>query len=257
MKGRVCMKAREVKRKVMLATPFYDVKGFSPYIESLVNTVKYVERNTTIEIVFVPLSGDSYIDRARNYLAYKFLMSDCDELFFIDSDMAWPVESFLSVVAAEGDIVGVGYPCKNNWDFFGLDLAKDQNQNVIVKKANNLTLLRALNVPTGFCKIRKRVFVRLAKAFSNEWYSDKDLDGTDIVLFNFFGRIPPNGVVEIPHHFWGEDVGFCLRWRSIGGEIWVLPNVDISHIGTNTMTGNYAYELVKQGINVVVSDNGL
>src|SRR3990167_4891027 len=59
--------------KVVIATPFYELKGFSPYITSLQATIRLLTANG-IDWRFMELSGDSYVHRARNTMCDAFLM---------------------------------------------------------------------------------------------------------------------------------------------------------------------------------------
>jgi hypothetical protein len=51
-------------------------------------------------------------------------------------------------------------------------------------------------------------------------------------LWNFF----PVGMVD--GDLVGEDYGFCQRWRSIGGRVWVDPAIQLAHIGHHIYTGD-------------------
>ena len=208
------------------------MKGWSPYISSLVQTVMCLSK-TDIEFDFWNLSGDSYVDRARNHIAKKFLDSDFTHLFFIDSDHSWKIESFLNILKHDEDIVAAGYPCKNNWNFYGCVLETQPGYDPIRDEAGNIThvgparlnengLAYAIYAPTGFMKIRRNVFEQLSKSCSMYSYKDE-------LFYDFFGRIPPLG----------EDSSFCKRWRDIGGEIFVELDCDISHYGVKEYAGNY------------------
>jgi hypothetical protein len=40
--------------------------------------------------------------------------------------------------------------------------------------------------------------------------------------------------------WWGEDYAFSRRWREMGGEIWVVPDLDITHHSRDAaFPGNY------------------
>lgn len=212
--------------KLVIATPFYEMKGFSPYISSLVNTARLLD-NLGIEWDFWELSGDSYIDRARNSLAKKFMESHFTDLLMIDSDESWDLKGFANLLKSDADIVGAGYPCKNSWDFYGCVLHTDTEGRPIV---NEHGLLAAQIVPAGFLKIRKRAFQLLAeKQPTNCYYAKPSPPEEPIQYFNFFGRIPPLG----------EDGSFCKRWQDIGGQLWVQPDITITHYGIKGWKGNY------------------
>lgn len=212
--------------KLLIATPFYEMKGFSPYISSLVYTCKLLHQ-AGIEFDFWELSGDSYVDRARNTIANKFMDSDYTDLVFIDSDHKWDLEGFTNLLKADFPIVGAGYPCKNQWDFFSCILETLDDGKPIV---NAQGLIKAWGIPTGFMKIKREVFVQLAEKMPDNYYMANNVEtGEEVKVFNFFGRIPPMG----------EDISFCRRWAGIGGELWVEPRVTITHYGVKGWEGCY------------------
>ncbi len=219
------------KPKYMFATPFYEVKGYSNYILSMFQTVYALARHTGVDFDFIELSGDSYVWRARNLLAERFLLSDCTHLIFIDADEGWSLESLMRLLKADVDVVGGLYPTKNAWEHFSGTVYTDANGIPEVDKETGL--IRAQKVPTGFMKIKREVFDRIRKGLPENWYWEGS--GSDSVrrIYNYFGHL------TIDHVAFGEDISFCKRWEAVGGELWVEPRCTISHVGTKTWTGNY------------------
>lgn len=221
------MEAESMKEmSLVIATPFYEMKGWSPYISSLVRTMELLNQ-LGIKHDFWALQEDSYVDRARNTLAMRFLDSDFTHMMFIDSDESWSLEGFANVLKADVEIVGAGYPCKNKWDFYSCILNCHEDGRPIVNKDG---LVSAWGVPTGFMKIHRKAFERVIKAMPDNFYETNDPDTGEVFkVYNFFGRIPPMG----------EDISFCRRFVASGGELWVEPRVDITHYGTIGHSGNY------------------
>lgn len=210
--------------KLLIATPFYSMQGWSPYISALVKSIRILDM-AEVTWDFWNLSGDSYIDRARNKIANDFMESEFTDLLFIDSDMSWDEMGFARLLCRDEEIVGCGYPCKNNWDFFGclLNTTGPEGKPIVENG-----LLSAQSAPTGLMKIKRTVFEKLAQKDPDNYYMD-NAQKPPKVVYNFFGRMPPLG----------EDTSFCKRWRDIGGKIWVEPNVTINHYGFKAYTGNY------------------
>ena len=208
--------------KLMIATPFYSMAGWSPYISSLAMSIRVLER-AGVEWTFVNHSGDSYIDRARNSIADMFVDSEFTDLLFIDSDMAWDEIGFARILCAKADIVGAAYPCKNRWDDWGVRLLTnyDATHTPIINKAG---LLKAHSVPTGMCKINKRVFQLLSVVQHDNHYYEQGHR-----IYNFFGRIPPLG----------EDTSFCKRCRDASIDMWVEPRVNVGHSGWKMHEGSF------------------
>lgn len=225
------------KKKYLFATPFYDVKGFSPYILSMFQTVYALARHTKVEFEFNELSGDSYVWRARNLLAERFMLSDCTDLIFIDSDQGWSLESLMRLLKADKDVVGGAYPTKNNWEHYSVVVYTDEKG---IPETNEEGLIRAQKVPTGFMKIKRGVFEKLKKAYPENWYWEGGNSGAVRKMYNYFGHL------TVDHVALGEDISFCKRWEMIGGELWVEPRCDISHTGSKTWSGNYHKYLCRQ-----------
>ena len=214
--------------KLVIATPFYEMKGWSPYIKSLAATMWFLAKHTPIDVQFWSLNGDSYVERARNTIAHQFLESDRTHLMFIDSDMEWNLDGFTKLIASDVDVVGAGYPCKNVWDFYGCII--DTNEDETPKVDPKTGLISAWGVPTGFMKIRRQVFEKLIEAQPDNYYMIRNQgDKEPTKHYNFFGRIPPLG----------EDISFCRRWAEIGGKLWVQPEVMIVHYGVKGWAGHY------------------
>ena len=222
------------EKKFFIATPFYELKGHSPYIKSLVDSLcglaKY-GKETGIEFEFHTVDGDSYVWRARNSIADRFLKSDCSHLIFIDSDESWEPEGLYRLMKADAPIVGAAYPVKNNWAHFGVVIHTEGENHVA--KTTPAGLIYADKVPTGFMKISREVFAKIRAMEPDNWYWEPDEYGTMSKRHNYFGH-----VMEA-HIMYGEDISFCRRWQRTGGELFVEPRVTISHYGTKGWTGNY------------------
>lgn len=222
------------KTKVTIATPFYEIKGYAPYITALFQTVYTLARHSTLDFTFYELSGGSYPDNNRNIMANEFLGTDSTHLLFIDSDHSWDVMGFLRLLKADVDLVGAAYPVKNNWVNYGVTIHTNDDNTPIVNKDG---LILADKVPTGFMKIHRRVFEAIRDANPDDWYFHSD---GKTKLYNFFGHITEN------HVRYGEDISFGIRWQRTGGKVWVEPRVSIGHYGVQGWHGNYDQFLREQ-----------
>lgn len=229
--------------RLMIATPFYEVRGWAPYIHSLVKSAAALAV-AKIDFDYVQLSGDSYVWRARNAIAQAFLDSNCSHLIFIDSDEGWDLEGFLRLVKADADIVGGAYPVKNNWEHYGVTIESVvknlDGTDYLVPKVNDAGLIHAEKVPTGFMKISRRVFERLKAEYPENWYWDVQPNGHMRRMWNHFGHIMEDHVV------YGEDISFCRRWQAIGGEVFVEPRIQMTHMGVQQYSGHYHDYLCRQ-----------
>ena len=225
--------------KLAIATPFYEVKGWSPYISSLVTSIKALEE-MKIPWDYFELSGDSYVDRAKNTLVHRFMESDCTHLMMIDSDMSWELEGFLRIIRAAlagFELVGAGYPCKNKWDFYGcIPILDQETGEVMGREIEDIRLLSMACVPGGFiCYSRKAFEMTQPKLNKYQDYVN------DINYWEYFKcNIEPESGIKV-----GEDVYFQIRYRELGGIVYLEPNATICHWGVKGWVGNYHVHLTE------------
>lgn len=228
--------------KIAIATPFYEIKGYSPYISSLVKSIRMLEK-LGLEYDYYELSGDSYVDRAKNSLAHRFMQSDCTHLFMIDSDLAWDEDGFGRIIRAGAmgaEVVGGAYPNKNNWDTFGC-IPIEEDGSIIGKEIGDIRLLEMWGIPGGFILYSRAAFERTKPALKE--YTDYSIETTFTEYFkcnveDFGGRV-------------GEDIFFQMRYRECGGKVWMDPNITFTHFGVKGWEGNYHKHLLKTRLGVI------
>lgn len=222
------------KGKVVIATPFYEIKGFSPYIKSLLTTVVMLERHG-FAWDYWPLDGDSYVDRARNTIIERFLEDpEATDLFFIDSDESWDELGFLRVLMAPVDVCGAAYKFKNNQNRWTTELKTAHGRPIGRMLADGGALIEANFLPGGFIRLRRAVLERFKAHYTDLTYTDHSADplAPDRVYTAYFENFRENGVCT------REDVTFSHRLRAMGEQIWIEPRVSISHYGTAAWPGN-------------------
>jgi hypothetical protein len=224
--------------KLMICTPFYEVKAYSPYITSLVDTIR-VLHELGVDWTYREVSGDSYVDRAKNTLVHNFLESDYTHLMMIDSDHAWDIEGFARLLKASmagAEIIGAAYPCKNNWEFYGCQ-AEIRDGSYVGIEVDGMRLLEMVCIPGGFLIYSRAAFERARPNLKS--YLAPDGSG-GYILEAFRCNIEDSGVRL------GEDVYFQQRYREAGGLVLLEPNVTMRHFGTKAWTGNYHVYLLTQ-----------
>lgn len=94
----------------------------------------------------------------------------------------------------------------------------------------------AHSAPAGFLKITPDCVRRFIAAYPQLVYGDRLAPHVD--LFNHGAH---QGV------WYGEDYAFCRNWRDAGGQIWLIPNLDINHHTADVMyAGNFHQWLLRQ-----------
>lgn len=241
------------RMKVIIATPFYEMRGFSPYIASLVQTIQILTRNG-IEHEFWELSGDSYVDRAKNTLFNKFLEDPCaTDIFMIDSDMQWEPNGFIQMLMQPEDIVQGSYPQKNMWETFTArphlepDVEKENTFHPVGRMLpDGSALLRAQYLAGGFLRIKRAALQKYKDHYTEYVYHDMGADPScpDRKYTEFFTcerKVSPDGMSLR----WGEDRVFGLRMQEIGIESWIYPNIAFGHYGIKGWQGNFHTHLTQ------------
>lgn len=177
--------------------------------------------------------GCPYISAARAIMLRKALDAKADVIVFIDHDLSWKPENLLTLIETEGDVVAGTYRFKKPGDHYmgqplpGLDGLPQVRADGAI---------RAHSVPAGFLKITKECVNAFIGAHPELLYGDRFAPHID--LFNHGAW---QGV------WYGEDYAFCRRWRDLGGEIWLLPELEIDHYSADTRyVGYYAGHLRRQ-----------
>ena len=244
------------RMKVIIATPFYEMKGYSPYIASLAVTIQVLTR-MGIEHEWWELSGDSYVERAKNTLFNKFLEDPAaTDLFMIDSDMQWNVDGFLAFLRLPEEIVQGSYPQKNQWDKFTaipefVQQGEEQRYHPIGRELEGGTaLLKAAYLSGGFIRIKRSALEKYRDHYKELVYYDAGADPSApnrcyTQYFNCELRVNEQG----QSLRWGEDRVFGLRMKDIGIDSWIYPNIEFGHYGVKGWMGNY-HRFLKDGAQV-------
>lgn len=178
------------------------------------------------------LENCGVISAARNVLAARFLDDkDATDLFFIDSDVGFPPEAVVKLLERPEDIVGGVYPLKREEG--GFPVAISTEDGVPLGREG---LIEGKLLPGGFLRIKRRVFELMAEAHPELKYESSVVwvDGWPIQdCYDFFGLHIYSRQLRT------EDYAFCQRWRDMGGQVWVYPDINFEHVGQKVWTANY------------------
>ena len=202
---------------VVIATPG---NSFTQgYVFSLINTIKFLEKSS-ISWNFVNKSA-SFVSLARemtvagsgfNSQTSKIPFSSdfsYDKIFWIDSDISWAIEDFANLYYSDEDIIS------------GCYLMPDGNSPIYLEKmgpmmsgqdvATRSKKFKAQGCGFGFICIKNNVFENIPRPW--------------------FGPVPfLSGSQEDPQILLiGEDLSWSTKAINCGFEIWVDPNVLVTH----------------------------
>lgn len=175
------------------------------------------------------VGGDQFIWKARNRLVTECLIAfpDMTDLFMIDDDVGYPPMKVLEFLQRPEAVLAGVYPKKNQHNEFPVELMVDDGR--LIERDG---LFQASSIPAGFLRIKRHVLEQLAAAAPK--YSEPDAQGQWSERHYIFEAGVVNGKVLT------EDAIFCQKWRDLGGEIWVDPDVAFSHRGHAVWSGALA-----------------
>ncbi len=211
---------------VCLLTPTLRMEYTAEYHQSLKQLMVALSEHG-IPFQCIEVMGDPFVDKARNKLVKWALETPCDNLFYIDDDIGFPPEKVIEFLERPEPIIAGIYRKKQAEIDFPVDLETDEHNELVEKDG----LVKATMVPTGFLRIKRSVIERMLKRY-DDTFDEPRLDGTGYDSFPalFLHGIGPNGL------WWSEDAAFSKRLEGMGIDMWVDPDVELTHRGSTAFT---------------------
>lgn len=191
----------------------------------------------TVELVYPEACAHRiFHDFARNGVVEDFLLSDCDVLWFLDSDIVPPVHVLDLVTKHEGwKVAGATYPI-----FMSPGMVADGGREVVFTcyKRNEQGCLKPGQVPdegveyvdglaTGCLFIKREVFAQIERPF-----------------FKFTYNETTRGLHT------GEDIDFCIRMNALGYQFLTDYSMVCKHYKNVELleVNNYAMAFAKRSV---------
>jgi len=171
--------------------------------------------------------GNPYISAARATMLRKALDAKADVIMFIDHDVSWKPRDLLTLIETQGDVVAGTYRFKADEISFMGTVQTGPMGTPLVREDG---AIKANTVPAGFLKITKEAVDKFMSAYPELCYGPKYNLSVD--LFN-------HGAHE--GLWWGEDYAFSRRWCEKCGDIWLVPDLDLTHNAVDREGFNKAY----------------
>ncbi|MGR9130775.1 hypothetical protein [Rhizobium leguminosarum] len=178
-------------------------------------------------------TGNPYISAARATMLRKAMDGQADVVVFIDYDLSWKPEDLLTLINTPGEVVAGTYRFKKDEEEYMGGWHTDATGRPVLRDDG---CIKAHRIPAGFMKITKEAVDKFMRAYPELIYGSRYAAAVD--LFNH-GAI--DGV------WYGEDYAFSKRWTEKCGDIWLIPDLDISHHSTDReFPGNLHEYLMRQ-----------
>lgn len=185
------------------------------------------------EVITDIVTGGSILPKVRNGIVKRFIDSHADVLVFIDSDMAWEPETLDKLVNAPFDVSVANYRKRSNEVTWLAEPIYEEGE-PLGTMHNGDIWLQTRRAGTGMMAIKRRTIKTMVGLLPHLVYSDK---GQVPCLFDF---------ELLDGEYYGEDYTFCRRLESIGGQIFILADAYIGHVGDTVYGGNY-HEYLTRG----------
>lgn len=181
--------------------------------------------------ISITIEVSGIVTTARDMVLNGFLASDCDRLFWIDSDMVWEPIDFLRMVAFSTlhPVVCAAYPAKVE----GAPTFYWKNEEPTQPDAHGLMEIDGTGL--GFTIINREV----AEAVSN---------GCPRIHDQISGRTRRKvfRVDVVDGHERTEDIAFFADIRAAGYPVMLNPNIELGHIGEREWRGRIGAALNHQ-----------
>jgi hypothetical protein len=213
--------------KLAIFTSFYSHIAYAPYILSLAPTLGALSK-LGVDWDYLARPSDFHIERAiNNTLTEVMERGDFTDILMIDSDESWRPEDVFRLLMHEEEIVGASYRMKNQWDDYVGSILYEEGHPQGKMLPDGTPLLKATRLAAGFLRIKVSALRKFADAYPDLVSSEPD--GKKV---QFFSR----GIWEGEMHC--QDMAFSRRWLDIGGELWMDPNINVTHWGMTPYVGD-------------------
>jgi len=199
--------------KVIFCTP--SLAGpTAPYIKALEDSIPLIV-GAGWEEGYAQEVGNPYISAARANMTRKALDAKADVIVYLDYDLSWRPEDLLKLITTPGDVVAGTYRFKKDEEEYMGRVALMPNGQVAGRADG---CLKAECIPAGFLKVTRDGIGKFMQGYPDLVYGPPYNPSVD--LFNHGAH---KGI------WYGEDYAFSRNWTDIGGEIWIVPDIDLDH----------------------------
>lgn len=182
-------------------------------------------------ILDLEMNVGSTVFHARSLAAHRFLQSDCNHMFMIDSDMVWRTDDFFRLLALSTrmECVSATYTAKTDPARFYISMTTPGR---IV--ANGYGCVPHEGTGLGFTIVTRKLIQELADRAPKLTFK-VNLPGEKVArIFRFD---------EIDGEARGEDMAFFADVKALGYQPYLDPTVNLGHVGEKEFRAKYMDQL--------------
>ena len=220
-----------MQRKVIFCTPTV-TRPFAPFLAAMEASIPLIieagwDEGSAYKV------GCPYISHARSEMTRQALDAKADVIVYIDHDLSWAPGDLLRLIETEGPVVAGTYRFRKEEEAYMATIHTYPDHRPVIREDG---CIKADRVPAGFLKITKEAIHDFMEAYPELIYGPRYNPSID--LFNHGAY---QGV------WWGEDYGFSRRWGAMGQDIWLVPDLDITHHNSDqAFPGNFHQFMMRQ-----------
>jgi len=203
----------EGRKKVVFCIPTIS-KPYQAMLDSLSASVPLITAAGWDEGA-VYMIGCPYISGARATMLRKALDAKATVIVFIDHDMQWEPHALLRLIETDGDVVSGTYRFKGDPEEYMGAIFPGIDGCPIVREDG---CIKAHSVPAGFLKVTRRGVNKFMAAYPELCYGEHASPAVDLFNHGAHDRV-----------WYGEDYSFARRWREKCGDVWLIPDLNITH----------------------------
>jgi len=256
--------------QIVIATPAHGQVFFTPYLKSLLNLQRLIDRKGWSSI-FCSIAY-AEIAESRNYLlTHWFDRTKASHILFVDTDMGFEPKLVADMVAFDKPIVGVVAPRRqiNLMRLAELSSRGEQSERAVARAHDfvyrKLKQQGPPRVVQGFIEvdacgagillIQRNCIATMLKKMPQ--INDINAKKTSPLAKNLSRLIRAFDILSNDTGRLSEDYSFCHRWRQgCGGQIWANVTHKIVHIGLHPFSGRYV-DVMPRGPSVKISTGAL
>lgn len=221
----------EEEKRVVFCIPTI-AKPYQVCLDSLEDSVPLIQAAGWQDFMVTAI-GNPYISAARAQMLRKALDAKATVVVFIDHDLSWDPQDLLTLIETEGDVIAGTYRFKGEPEEYMGAIFPGVDGRPIVREDG---CIKAHSIPAGFLKVTRTGVNKFIAAYPELTYGEKCSPAVD--LFNHGAH---QGI------WYGEDYSFARRWREKCGDIWLVPNLNITHHrGEVAYPGNFHKYMLRQ-----------
>jgi hypothetical protein len=242
---------------IFVATPCFGGMVTQGYMLSVIRLMSFA-KTAGFELSLSLMGYDALISRARSTLLAAFLdNAAATHLLFVDADIGFEPEQVERLLSVNKEFAGALYPLKSiDWELIpqrcveGGESVKQAALSYVgtfcpeAERRREGDFVTGIYVGGGFQLIRRSAIERMIAAYPETHFksvhclpmSGVRRDGVQSSnLYALFDCV----IDAETGTYLSEDYSFCLRWRKIGGEIWIDGKSKLRHCGQFEFVGEY------------------